>query len=173
MQAHPAPNFIQILPATESDLAAISALAGVIWRECYVSVISTEQIEYMLKWMYGVSTMQREMSQGVRYEKILLAGQLVGFAAWGQMQEPSICKLHKLYLLAAHHGQGLGSQAIRHVLAAAKAAGFSRLHLNVNKKNSHAIAAYQRNGFVAIREVCDDIGGGFVMDDFVMGRMLE
>jgi ribosomal protein S18 acetylase RimI-like enzyme len=162
---------IQILPATDADLPAISALAGDIWRECYVSVISSEQIEYMLKWMYDPSTMLRESREGVRYQKILVDHSLAGFAAWGPYpSDPATCKLHKLYVLASVRGRGVGSHALRHVMTAAAAAGFSRIVLNVNKKNTRAIAAYKRNGFLVLREVCDPIGNGFVMDDFVMGR---
>jgi ribosomal protein S18 acetylase RimI-like enzyme len=44
--------------------------------------------------------------------------------------------------------------------------------LNVNKRNTRAIAAYQRNGYVVAERVTLDIGGGFVMDDFVMTKPL-
>jgi diamine N-acetyltransferase len=164
---------IQILPAADADLPAISTLAGEIWRECYVGVISAEQIEYMLRWMYNVSTMIREKREGVRYDKVLVAGALAGFAAWGPApSDPAVCKLHKLYVLASVRGRGVGSHALRHVMTGAAKAGFSKLVLNVNKNNTRAIAAYKRNGFLVLREVCDPIGGGFVMDDFVMGRKL-
>jgi hypothetical protein len=42
--------------------------------------------------------------------------------------------------------------------------------LRVNKRNVLAIEAYRRNGFEVAGELCEEIGGGFVMDDYVMSR---
>jgi RimJ/RimL family protein N-acetyltransferase len=50
--------------------------------------------------------------------------------------------------------------------------GARRLILSVNKRNTKAITAYKRNGFVIVESVVTDIGGGFVMDDYVMARDL-
>jgi ribosomal protein S18 acetylase RimI-like enzyme len=40
--------------------------------------------------------------------------------------------------------------------------------LAVNKHNAQAIAAYRKNGFRVADAVVKDIGGGFVMDDYIM-----
>ena len=44
--------------------------------------------------------------------------------------------------------------------------------LRVNRKNAQAIAAYGMYGFTVVREVVEDFGGGFVMDDYVMVKPL-
>lgn len=81
-------------------------------------------------------------------------------------------KLHKLYLLPELHGHGLGSRLLQHVEHEARKLGGCRMILTVNKRNAKAIAAYQRNGFVIAESVVTDIGGGFVMDDYVMAKDL-
>ena len=48
----------------------------------------------------------------------------------------------------------------------------STLILNVNKNNVQAIRAYEKNGFAIREAVVVDIGGGFVMDDYVMAKPL-
>ena len=55
---------------------------------------------------------------------------------------------------------------------AARARGCAALVLNVNKRNAQAIRAYERSGFTAREAVVVDIGGGFVMDDYVMAKPL-
>ena len=50
----------------------------------------------------------------------------------------------------------------------ARAQGCSRLVLAVNKNNRSAIAAYLKHGFRIADAVVKDIGGGFVMDDYIM-----
>jgi ribosomal protein S18 acetylase RimI-like enzyme len=80
--------------------------------------------------------------------------------------------LHKLYLLPELQGRGLGSRLLQHCEQEVRAAGAHRLILSVNKRNAKAIAVYQRNGFVIAESVVTDIGGGFVMDDFIMAKEL-
>ena len=48
--------------------------------------------------------------------------------------------------------------------------GRNVLTLAVNKRNGHAIAAYKKHGFKIVESALKDIGGGFVMDDYVMTR---
>jgi GNAT superfamily N-acetyltransferase len=166
----PAPR---ILPATESDLPAIAGLAGVIWRAHYPGIISMEQIEYMLARMYSLETLREEiLRRGIRYERLLVGEELAGFAALGPAEQPGLFKLHKIYLHPAWHGQGLGSLLLRHCEREARKLDAERLMLTVNKQNSKAIVAYQRNGFVITDSVVVDIGEGFVMDDYVMEKAL-
>jgi ribosomal protein S18 acetylase RimI-like enzyme len=52
--------------------------------------------------------------------------------------------------------------------AVARERGCSRLVLAVNKNNRDAIAAYLKHGFRVADAVVKDIGGGYVMDDYIM-----
>jgi ribosomal protein S18 acetylase RimI-like enzyme len=61
---------------------------------------------------------------------------------------------------------------LQHCEREIRKSGARRLILSVNKRNARAIAAYQRNGFVIAESVVTDIGGGFVMDDYVMAKKL-
>jgi ribosomal protein S18 acetylase RimI-like enzyme len=70
------------------------------------------------------------------------------------------------------HGRGFGSLLLRHCEREARKRGMRRLVLTVNKQNSKAIKAYQRNGMRIADSVVTDIGGGYVMDDFVMEKEL-
>ena len=42
------------------------------------------------------------------------------------------------------------------------------MRLRVNRHNDAAIRAYRRAGFVIVASDCLPIGGGFVMDDYLM-----
>ena len=163
----------QIVRTAEANLPAVSELAGVIWCACYPVIITNEQIDYMLARMYSLDVLRDEIrSQGIRYDQLLVDGKLAGFASYGPASQPSVMKLHKLYLLPELHGRGLGSYLLQRCEQEVRAAGARRLMLSVNKRNTKAIAAYQRNGFVIAESVVTDIGGGFVMDDYVMVKEL-
>src|SRR5208283_2544908 len=104
------PTQMEIIPATEADLPAISELAGVIWRACYPGIITYEQIDYMLARMYSLDVLRNEIrSQGIRYDLLLVEDKPAGFASYGPTSEPGAMKLHKLYLLPELHGRRLGS----------------------------------------------------------------
>lgn len=156
----------------EAELPAVARLAEIIWRACYPGIITAEQIDYMLPRMYGLDVMAAELRCGIRYDRLLLAGDFVAFAAYGPEQEAGVFKLHKLYLHPDWHGRGLGSRLLQHCQREACRLGANRLVLNVNKNNTKAIAAYQRNGYRVVDSVVTDIGGGFVMDDYIMARDL-
>jgi ribosomal protein S18 acetylase RimI-like enzyme len=165
----------KIAPATIDDLPRISALAGVIWRESYPDIICADQIDYMLSRMYDVDVMRREIAdEGIHYDLLVISSpedgeeEVAGFVSYGPGAAPGEMKIHKLYLLKAYQGRGLGSTMLKHTIDRARNAGYASVILNVNKYNERALATYRRHGFTTREAVVVDIGGGYVMDDYVM-----
>ncbi|MEX2489173.1 MAG: GNAT family N-acetyltransferase, partial [Pseudomonadales bacterium] len=163
---------VEILPASHDDLAAIQQIAHTIWFEHYPGIISNAQISYMLAQDYTVESLSQDLERGVSIDRLILNSELQGFAAYGRYDDTLDFKLHKLYVMKSFHGQGLGSTLLAHVEKKCANKGAQRLVLNVNKNNDKAIRAYQRNGYVKLESVVVDIGGGFVMDDYIMGKTL-
>ena len=162
---------VQIRRASETDLPRISELAGRIWRAHYPAILSAEQIEYMLAWMYDVEQLKRDLGQGVVFELLIEDGRALGFC--GYQEFPGHLKLHKLYLDVSEHHRGLGSMLLRHVEDEARRRGLEKVVLGVNRFNEKAIRAYRRNGYVIREPLKTDIGRGFVMDDFIMEKVLQ
>jgi RimJ/RimL family protein N-acetyltransferase len=154
--------------AREADIPELRVLAERIWHTSYRELLSEAQIEYMLGWMYGAETIWRELANGVVWEILELDGAALGYLAYGPPAEEEL-KLHKLYLLPEQQGRGFAQRAIERVLEIAAAAR-ARVVLNVNKANLRAQRAYERAGFRVVDAVTNDIGGGFVMDDFIYVR---
>ena len=164
---------IRIVAAAEADLPCVAELAGVIWRKHYPGIITPEQIEYMLDLGYSREALRRFIvEEGAGLDLAYVANRLAGFAAYYRADHPDELKLDKLYVHHDYHGRGVGSRLIAHIEAAATTQGRPTLILNVNKHNAQAIRAYERNGFAVRESVVVDIGGGFVMDDYVMAKRL-
>jgi diamine N-acetyltransferase len=163
---------MRIRPATEADIPILRSLAQRIWREVYPAIITSAQIEFMLERMYGETQLARELDAGVPWEIAEEHDDPIGFLSY-EFQQDGRVKLHKLYLLPAFHGRGLGQQMIAHVIEQAARLGGSEVWMQVNKRNTSAIAAYQRAGFHIAQEAIFDIGDGFVMDDYLMARAIE
>jgi len=164
---------LSIVAATEADLGAVAALAGAIWRRHYPGIITDEQIEYMLARGYSHAALSRFLQEeGAGLDLARLGERLAGFAAYHRGDQPGEAKLDKLYVLQDTQRRGVGSRLIANVESAARADGCSTLILNVNKNNVQAIRAYEKNGFAVREAVVVDIGGGFVMDDYIMAKAL-
>ena len=50
--------------ATKADVTLIAQLADSIWRKHYISIITMEQIEYMLNMMYSAESLTKQMNEG-------------------------------------------------------------------------------------------------------------
>ncbi|QIX62600.1 GNAT family N-acetyltransferase [Hymenobacter lutimineralis] len=164
---------ITIQPATLADIPTIISLAEATWEPTYRFIISREQIEYMYRVIYTPASLQRQMAdEGHTFLLLLADGHPAGYASFSRLPiaNDAIFKLHKLYLLPSHQGQGLGQQLIGAVEQAARQAGGRALELNVNRHNP-ALAFYENRGFQRHRE--EDIPiGPYWMNDYVMRKEL-
>ena len=163
---------IQLEPARAEHLAAISALAAVIWRAHYPAIITPAQIDYMLTRMYDVHVLRHELENGIAWFRALVDGELRAFSSVGPTEIATKFKLHKLYVHPDWQRHGLGTALLKECESTARAHGAATLMLNVNKRNEFAIRAYRRRGFTIRESIIADIGGGFVMDDYVMVKTL-
>ena len=153
------------------DTAAVSALAREIWYAHYSAIISRAQIEYMLAQRYDPEIIRAELGRGdVWWDKLLVDGRMTGFASYFLTGNAGEMKLDKLYVHQNHQRRGCGGMLLDRVLGIARAYGCTTLMLAVNRHNATAIAAYRKYGFCVAESVVKDIGGGFVMDDYIMVR---
>ena len=156
-----------IRQAGPAEIPLLRELATAIWHEAYADLISHEQIRYMLHKMYAPDVVAAEMQKGIVWDIISCDGRDCGFISYGPDGGTGL-KLSKIYLDAASRGSGVAAIALRHVISSARALHKSSVWLTVNKQNSRAIRAYEKNGFRTAEAAVFDVGGGFVMDDYIM-----
>ena len=160
---------VRITALTVADIDAVCALAAEIWRAQYPAIIGAAQIEYMLAQRYNPAVVREELARGdLWWDKLLVNGRMVGFASYFLLRDTGAMKLDKLYVHPAHQRSGYGRMLVDRAVTMARACGCDALVLAVNKHNAAALAAYARHGFAVVDSVVKDIGGGFVMDDYVM-----
>ncbi len=152
---------------TSKEIEEIAYLGNIIWHEAYASILTEDQIEYMVENFQSVKAIKEQIAHGYEYFIISLDGKNVGYCGV-EIQSDNKMYLSKMYLLASAHGKGLFKEMLNHLISISKDKGVSAIWLTVNRNNARAIAAYNKNGFKTIRTQISDIGNGFVMDDFVM-----
>jgi len=166
-------NPVRIEPLVAADVERLVALAREIWYAHYPGIVSEAQIEYMLAQRYDPRLIRAELERSdVWWDKLMIGDEMAGFASCFLGGAAGEMKLDKLYVHQRHQRQGYGGLLIARTVEVARSQGCSRLTLAVNKGNRAAIASYLKHGFRITDAVVKDIGGGFVMDDYVMERGL-
>jgi ribosomal protein S18 acetylase RimI-like enzyme len=159
----------RIEPVTEADVERLAQLAREIWLAHYPAIIGIAQIEYMLAQRYEPRVVREELGRdGVWWDKLVAGEAMAGFASYFLTGIPGEMKLDKLYVHPDHQRRGCGGRMILRAQETAARRGCRRMVLAVNKHNRSAIDAYLKHGFRIEEAVAKDIGGGFVMDDYVM-----
>ena len=162
---------IRIVALTTDKIERVCALAAEIWRHHYAGIISMAQIEYMLAQRYSPTELRLELQRcDLWWDQLLVAGEMAGFASYCLSGNAGEMKLDKLYVHCHHQRKGYGRMLVDRAVTIARAYGCETLVLAVNKRNVNAIAAYGKYGFVVAESVVKDIGGGFVMDDYLMTK---
>ncbi|RCX21685.1 acetyltransferase (GNAT) family protein [Fontibacillus phaseoli] len=157
---------------TEDEVSSLVNLASGIWHEYYVSILSNEQIDYMVDKFQSKTAMTDQIqNQGYEYYFMNAHGKNVGYISI--KQEEGRLFLSKFYIQKEHRGKGYASQAMEFLVGLCKQRGLGLIWLTVNRYNDDTIAVYSKKGFKAVRTQVADIGNGYVMDDFVMEKEIQ
>lgn len=163
---------MKFIQAKTDDIALIQQLARTSWESAYAEILSKEQIDYMLAEMYSTAEISSHLTNpNYHYFLIESNEKPVGFIGFQHHYEPGTTKLHRVYLIPEAKGLGFGKAAINFLKEKTGETGNKRIILNVNKNNS-ARKIYESQGFKVYDEGVFDIGGGYVMDDYLMEFVL-
>ncbi len=160
-------NGLQLLRAKKEDIPEIARLAHIVWHQHYPSIISVDQISYMLEMMYSDKSLNEQMIiKGHVFYFIRQNNTNIGFISVSKIENVNNGYfIQKFYLDQTLAGKGSGTEA-HHELV--KLLQPSLMRLTVNRQNYKSVNFYFKNGFT-IESVADfDIGNGYVMNDFVM-----
>ena len=159
------------MTADEKDIRSIQNLARVTFPATYSSIISAEQIDFMMDMMYSETVLRRELEGGVTFLMLLADGTPAGFVSFGKQDDEGLFHLHKIYLLPEYQGLGYGREMFLKAEQAMRAQGARAFELNVNRHNK-ALDFYKKMGMGIDRSGDFDIGGGFYMNDYIMRKEL-
>lgn len=163
---------IRIENATIKDISIIQDIAYKTWPITFAEILSETQIKYMLNWMYSTESLQNQMENNNHFILAKDDNEYLGFAAFEHhYKNTNSTRLHKIYLLPSSQGKGIGKKLISEVENRTKWVNDITLELNVNRFNQ-AIDFYKWIGFEIIKQEDIAIGEGFLMEDYVMMKLL-
>lgn len=161
---------LTIREMTLEDIPAVREMAERVWRRHYVpEIVTAGQIEYMLPRIYSDEAITRNLREKEqRFWLFYEQENLLGYAA-AEPRSKGVWFIDKLYVDMDKQRRGLGSHLLAHIVRELKPV---MLQLRVNRKNFKAINFYFKHGFFIESLDVLDIGSGYVMDDFLMKKIL-
>ena len=153
---------------TDKDIRVVANLAQIIWTEHYTPIIGLGQINYMLDKFQSKPAIQEQVKKGIQYFLLQFHGEFAGYFSFEPHED--FLFLSKLYVLKSARGNGMAKAALSFIESQAKKKGIPKIRLTVNKYNSKSILAYEKMGFINMGSIVQDIGNGFVMDDYVLEK---
>jgi len=163
-------EFKQVI--SEEDIAEVARLAREIWQEHYLPIIGQAQIDYMLEKFQSSGAITRQIEQKYEYYLVLDRAQSAGYV--GLVPDPGESKLllSKIYIRKELRGRGLGKETLEFLENICRQRSITTIWLTVNKNNACSISWYTKRGFTNTGPTVQDIGEGFVMDDFIMEKTI-
>ncbi|MBQ7423097.1 MAG: GNAT family N-acetyltransferase [Prevotella sp.] len=160
---------LTIRQATVNDCPLIHEMAWKTFPETYKDIITPEQCDYMMEWMYSLENLQKQMTE--ERHVYLLAyddNEPVGYVSV-EPQAEDLFHLQKIYVLPEHQGKHAGAFLFHSAVDYIKNVHPSpcRMELNVNRNNP-AVAFYEHMGMHKSRSGDFPIGNGFYMNDYIM-----
>lgn len=156
---------------TPDQIKATATLAREIWTQHYVPIIGQSQVDYMLANLQSAQAIAQQMADGYEYYLAVdNENTPVGYFAIVPHPADHSALLSKLYVTQNRRGTGLGKNLVTFIEKRCAELGVRELWLTVNRNNSGSIAFYRRMKFALTGNLMQDIGNGFVMDDYRMAK---
>ena len=163
-----------IRKATPSDILLIREMAWKTFPATYSEILSREQTDYMMEWMYSPESLRDQMErQGHVYYIACEDNEPAGYVSV-QRQGPGLFHLQKIYVLPAFQKCRLGRKLFEHAVSVVRelACGPCTMELNVNRDNP-ALGFYEHMGMKKVRQGDFPIGNGYYLNDYIMALRIE
>ena len=156
---------------TETQIETVARLAFEIWNQHFTSIIGKAQVDYMVEKFQSKKAISEQIEEGYSYYLLKADGDYIGYTGICPREDELF--LSKLYIRASQRGKGYGRKAVQFIEDIARKKGLDEITLTVNKNNTDTIRAYEKFGFKNLGPTVQDIGGGFVMDDYKMEKTVH
>ncbi len=150
----------------------VEEIARIVWSQHYAQILEQGQIDFMLEKYQSAEAIDKQIKKaGYSYYIISSGEEECGYFAFTMDQQALF--LSKIYVMENFRKQGIASQVINFLCKICIEKNLNTIWLTVNKNNEGSIQAYQHLGFQKVRSQTTDIGEGYVMDDYIMEKLIS
>ncbi|MCF6203410.1 MAG: GNAT family N-acetyltransferase [Methylococcaceae bacterium] len=161
-------SFSKVINAGE--IATVVTLADEIWNAHYVPIIGQSQVKYMLRTFQSKEAINKQINESFTYFIVNKDNFPVAYFAITELDDSKKVQISKIYVKQSAQKKGIGLSIIKFIETYCLRLGAAEIWLTVNINNKQAIKFYQKVGFKKMHCLVQDIGNGFVMDDYLMSK---
>ncbi len=154
--------------ATLEDIPHIQYVAKDIWPRTFGPLMSPEQLDYMMQWMYSAEALYQQMTDEGHHFVLAFDGDTpIAYCAYElYFRNTPQLMMHKLYLHSSSQGKGVGSTLLKKMEDIARDNHQDNIRLQVLHTNENAVKFYHKKGFSKTDEEYKELGNG-------MGKFLD
>ncbi|PZU22111.1 MAG: GNAT family N-acetyltransferase [Shinella sp.] len=159
--------------ASRSDLEKVRALLAASFHATYDDLYGPKKVQELIDAWHGAATLEKHLE--AKGAEFLVAddGKRIGGMAYARRKDdrPETVVLHQLYVHPDCHRQGIG----RDIFAELETCfpGVDLMELEVEPRNTKAVAFYSAHGFVPVEEVEIESGPAKGLKALIMHKPLE
>ena len=157
---------MNIILVEEDLVPLLSFFAKDVFIDYYTNLIGKPQANYMADLFLSQEAIQNLINNGAIFKLVLDNNEPIGFIEY--IKEKDKVFLSKFYVRKDKRNKGIGRFMLNDCIEYTKNNNLNMIYLTVNKGNSQSIKKYDHIGFKRIDDVVNDIGNGYVMDDYIM-----
>lgn len=164
---------VKIRPVLPLDLPGLSALLAETWHTTYDAIYGADRVTEITRRWHSIAALAAGLDQPQSMNLVAeVDGGLVGTACFSWTEDAA--KLHRLYVLPAAQGLGIGGRLLdRVIVELRRQPAVSNITLEVEPLNSAAIGFYRRHDFDDAGRTGDCGGGGDRIPALIMRRKLR
>ncbi|TPN80920.1 GNAT family N-acetyltransferase [Mesorhizobium sp. CU2] len=156
--------------AGERDLAAIRTLLVETWHATYDAIYGAEKVTEITDEWHSVASLKARLTKPNGEFLVADDGKRIGGVAFAEaIDGGELLMLKQLYVLPSLQGRGIGGMLLDEVIESFPEA--RRIRLEVEEKNTRAVAFYEANGFRSAGSTAD-CGGNSGLPALVLEKRL-
>lgn len=157
---------MKLVVVDQSLIELTSKFAQEVFIDYYTGLIGKQQSIYMANLFLSNKAISELISNGAIFKIVMDNDDPIAFFEY--VPEESKVFLSKLYVKKQYRRKGISRLMLEDCINYAKDNNKNSIYLTVNKGNINSIDVYHHYGFKQIDAVVNDIGNGYVMDDYIM-----
>lgn len=157
---------MELVLVQEKLVNITSEFASDVFIDYYNDLIGNKQAKYMANLFLSSEAIKDLINKGAIFKLAMNNNEPIGFIEY--ILEKDKLFLSKLYVRKDLRHKGIGKMMLEDCIRFAKQNNRNSIYLTVNKGNTPSIDIYNHIGFKQIDSVVNDIGNGYVMDDYIM-----
>ena len=156
----------------DGQIRQVAELAEIIWNEHFTPIIGKKQVDYMVEKFQSYPALKEQTAGGYEYYQLFDKDMFCGYTGI-HPEEDGRLFLSKLYIKKECRGRHLATQTFDFLRSLCRERGYSAIWLTCNKHNDNSLGVYRHLGFETVGAQEADIGGGSIMDDYIMEYVIR